>query len=54
MHSNIDNILLTVFAVFGIEALHVSDVELFVKLSCQIAIAIATIHTMWKNEKRKS
>ena len=40
-------------AMLTIEAISLADMEIIIKIMCQIAIAAATIHTMLINRKRE-
>ena len=42
------NLILAVYAAIGVEALHVVDIELTVKIVCQLAITGATIYNLLK------
>lgn len=47
------SILTCVFSVLAIEHITAQDLELTVKIICQLSIAVVTVYTMLKNSKEK-
>ena len=54
MHIDTHNPILTAFiSLLSIEVIGATNIELVIKLTCQVAVTVATVYNMWKTSRKK-